>query len=39
MNDYLVLRKSKVYHHGLYGGLFDVAIGSQDEKAILFEFV
>jgi len=32
MNDYLVLRKSKLYHHGLHGGRFDMAIGSQDEN-------
>jgi hypothetical protein len=32
MNDYLVLRKAKLYHHGFYGGLFDVAISSQDEE-------
>jgi len=25
MNDYLVLKKSKLYHHGLHGGLFDMA--------------
>lgn len=32
MNDYLVLKKSKLYHHRLHGGLFYMAIGSQDEE-------
>jgi hypothetical protein len=38
LNDYLVLTKSKLYHHDLYGGLFDMAVGSQDEEPSYLNF-
>jgi hypothetical protein len=34
VNNSCVLRKYRLYHHALHGGLFDVVVGSQDTLPI-----